>query len=141
MNGEYKMSKIKIIMAGAMLLAMYSVCHACHCDGRDSDSSPGDHKDGQVKKCEDKASADAGGPVDDILKNSQRFFYVLKLKDFPQDISADEDATLQKLEIDDVKEHPPVKHLTSSYSAQDHRIRDGARNAESDREVYFHLAL
>lgn len=68
--------------------------------------------------------------VDDILKNSQRFFYVLKLKDFPQDISADEDATLQKLEIDDVKEHPPVKHLTSSYSAQDHRIRDGARNAE-----------
>jgi hypothetical protein len=67
--------------------------------------------------------------VDDILKNSQRFFYALKLKDFSQDFIADEDATLEKLEIDDVKEHTPVKYLASSYSAQDHRIRDGARHA------------
>jgi hypothetical protein len=67
--------------------------------------------------------------VDDILKNAQRFFYALKLKDFPQAFRSDEEATLKKLEIDDVKEHPPVKHLTSSYSAQDHRIRDGAQNS------------
>jgi CheY-like chemotaxis protein len=67
--------------------------------------------------------------VDDILKNSQRFFFALKLKDFPQDFSADEDATLVKLEIDEARGQPPLTHLTSSYSPQDHRIRDGARNA------------
>ncbi len=63
--------------------------------------------------------------VDDILKNSQRFFYALKLKDFPRDFSADEGATLEKLQIGKVKNHPPVRHLASSYSAQEHRIRDG----------------
>ncbi len=63
--------------------------------------------------------------VDDILKNSQRFFYALKLKDFPPDFNADEEATLKRLEINDVKNHPPVRHLSSSYSAQDHQIRDG----------------
>jgi len=63
--------------------------------------------------------------VDDILKNSQRFFYALKLKDFPPDFSAGEDATLEKLNIDKVKNHPPVRHLASSYSAQEHQIRDG----------------
>jgi CheY-like chemotaxis protein len=63
--------------------------------------------------------------VDDILKNSQRFFYALKLKDFPPVFNADEEATLKRLEINDVKNHPPVRHLSSSYSAQDHQIRDG----------------
>ena len=67
--------------------------------------------------------------VDDILKNAQRFFYALNLKDFPQDLKSNEDATLEKLQIDDAKDHLPVKHLTSSYSPQDHRIRDGTSNA------------
>jgi CheY-like chemotaxis protein len=65
--------------------------------------------------------------VDDILKNSQRFFYVLKMKDFPQNLDIDENATLAKLAVDDAKDHPSVKHLTSSYSVQDHRIRDGVQ--------------
>ncbi|MBW2430140.1 MAG: phosphoenolpyruvate synthase PpsA [Deltaproteobacteria bacterium] len=65
--------------------------------------------------------------VDDILKNSQRFFYVLKMKDFPQNFGADENATLEKLEVGDAVSHPAVKHLASSYSDQDHRIRDGAQ--------------
>ena len=63
--------------------------------------------------------------VDDILKNSQRFFYALKMEDFPQNLDIDENATLAKLDIEDAKDHPSVKHLASSYSAQDHRIRDG----------------
>jgi hypothetical protein len=63
--------------------------------------------------------------VDDILKNSQRFFYALKLKDFSSNFSA----TLAKLEIDDALDQPPVKHLISTYSVQDHRIRDGAHAA------------
>jgi CheY-like chemotaxis protein len=64
--------------------------------------------------------------VDDILKNSQRFFYALKLKQFPATIDFNEETTLAKLEIDEAVDHPPVRQLASSYSAQDHRIRDGA---------------
>jgi hypothetical protein len=67
--------------------------------------------------------------VDDILKNSQRFFYALKLKDFPPDFNSDEEVTLKRLEIDKVKKHLPVMHLTSSYSTQENRIRDGGGQA------------
>jgi hypothetical protein len=66
--------------------------------------------------------------VDDILRNSQRFFYALNLKDFPDNFGwsrkALSDATLVRLEIDDALEHPPVRRLCSTYSPQDHRIRD-----------------
>ena len=65
--------------------------------------------------------------VDDILKTSQRFFYVLKMKDSPQNLDTDEIATLAKLDLEDAKDHPSVKHLASSYSVQDHRIRDGVQ--------------
>ena len=65
--------------------------------------------------------------VDDILKNAQRHFYALKLKDFPESFGANEDATLTKLEVDDTCHHEVLKHLASSYSTQDHRIRDGAQ--------------
>jgi len=65
--------------------------------------------------------------VDDILKNSQRFFYVLQMKGFPKNLDRDENATLAKLDIEDAKDHPAVKHLASVYSVQDHRIRDGVQ--------------
>jgi hypothetical protein len=65
--------------------------------------------------------------VDDILKNSQRFFYVLKMKGFPQNLDSDENGTLAKLDIEEAKDHPSVKRLASVYSVQDHRIRDGVR--------------
>jgi len=65
--------------------------------------------------------------VDDILKNSQRRFYVLKMKGFPDDFGVNEDATLAELDVDDVSDHPPVKHLASTYSPEEHRIRDGAQ--------------
>jgi hypothetical protein len=65
--------------------------------------------------------------VDDILKNSQRFFYVLQMKGFPKNLDRDENATLAKLDIEDAKDHPSVKHLASVYSVQDHRIRDGVQ--------------
>ena len=66
--------------------------------------------------------------VDDILKNSQRLFYALQMKDFPEDFGANEDATLAKLDIDEVSDHPTLKHLASTYSQQEHRIRDGAQD-------------
>jgi len=65
--------------------------------------------------------------VDDILKNAQRFFYALKMTGAPKKFTAGEDPCLVKLEIDDAGDHPAVKHLCSSYSPQDHRIREGAR--------------
>ncbi len=65
--------------------------------------------------------------VDDILKNSQRRFYALKMKDFPKDFATNEDATLAKLNVDDLSDHPAVRHLASTYSQQEHRIRDGAQ--------------
>ena len=65
--------------------------------------------------------------VDDMLSNAQRFFYVLKMDGFPQDLPANEDATLAELQIDDVSHHPAVRHLCSIYLPDDHRIRDGAQ--------------
>ena len=65
--------------------------------------------------------------VDDMLSNAQRFFYVLKMDGFPQDLPANEDATLAELQIDDVSHHPAVRHLCSTYLPDDHRIRDGAQ--------------
>jgi CheY-like chemotaxis protein len=66
--------------------------------------------------------------VEDILKNSQRFFYALNLADFPENFgfphNLRDDITLSRLEIDDVKTHPPVINLCSSYNPEENRIRD-----------------
>ncbi len=65
--------------------------------------------------------------VDDILENAQRFFYALNLNGFPEDFSIKEDATLVRLDIDAAMHDAPVRQLCSTYSAQDHRIRDGVQ--------------
>jgi hypothetical protein len=69
--------------------------------------------------------------VDDMLENSQRFFYALNLNKLPDDLPFNEDATLEKLEINDAVNDAPVRHLCSTYSAQDHRIRDGVQKSGS----------
>ena len=63
--------------------------------------------------------------VEDILENSQRYLFALRLNGFPDDLPFREDATLEKLEIDNAVNHAPVRYLCSTYSPQDHRIRDG----------------
>lgn len=64
--------------------------------------------------------------VEDILKNAQREFYALSMSDFPDSITGPTDAALTRLSIDDpaVSSHYPVKYLSSTYSPEDHRIRD-----------------
>ncbi|UCH19904.1 MAG: phosphoenolpyruvate synthase PpsA [Deltaproteobacteria bacterium] len=66
--------------------------------------------------------------VEDILKNTQRFFYALKMTDFPDNFgfpdNLRDDITLARLEIDDVQTHPPVINACSSYSPEENRIRD-----------------
>ena len=62
--------------------------------------------------------------VDDILRNAQRAFYALKMTDTPEVMKLTEMQTLIKLEINDAKNHFPVRYLAGTYDLQDHRIRD-----------------
>ena len=66
--------------------------------------------------------------VKDILENSQKFFYALKLDDFPDDKdfieSATDDPALARLDLCEAAGHPVVRFLSSTYHAEDNRIRD-----------------
>lgn len=66
--------------------------------------------------------------VDDILENSQKFFYALKLDEFPDDKKfipgSTDDPTIAKLDLSDATDHPVVRFLSSTFYAQDNRIRD-----------------
>ncbi|MFA5903748.1 MAG: PEP/pyruvate-binding domain-containing protein [Desulfobacula sp.] len=66
--------------------------------------------------------------VKDILENSQKFFYALKLDESPDDAafidSATDDPTLAKLDLSEAADHPMVKFMSSTYHAEDNRIRD-----------------
>jgi len=65
--------------------------------------------------------------VDDILKNSQKYFYALKTDEFPAHekfVGCSEDPTLARLDLMDAKDHPAVRALSSTFFAQDNRIRD-----------------
>jgi hypothetical protein len=62
--------------------------------------------------------------VDDILENSQRFFFSLKMGGPYPELGINEDANLAKREVDDVTEDPPMKLLASTYIPQEHRMRD-----------------
>ena len=66
--------------------------------------------------------------VKDVLENSQKFFYALKLDESPDDASfvdsATEDPTLAKLDLCEATDHPVVRFLSSTYHAEDNRIRD-----------------
>lgn len=66
--------------------------------------------------------------VDDILKNSQKYFYALKMDEFPVDeqfiSTTTPDPTLVKLDMGDAMDHPVIQSLSSTYYAEDNRIRD-----------------
>jgi hypothetical protein len=66
--------------------------------------------------------------VEDILRNAQRYFYALKLADFPEDLSIGEDPTLARLAVDDFHDAACVQAMASTYFPQEHRIRDGFQN-------------
>jgi hypothetical protein len=62
--------------------------------------------------------------VDDILDNSQRYFYSLKMDGSSAFLSTDEDAHLSKREVTDAETESAVKRLASTYLPDEHRIRD-----------------
>jgi len=62
--------------------------------------------------------------VDDILANAQRFFYALKVRDYPDELKFEKHSNLEKREVDDAEAEYPVKILASTYVPEEHRIRD-----------------
>ena len=62
--------------------------------------------------------------VEDTLSNAQRFFYALKIKDYPDELNFWSNANLEKRELDDADNELPVKMLASTYVPEEHRIRD-----------------
>jgi hypothetical protein len=62
--------------------------------------------------------------VDDILANAQRYFYALKIRNYPDDLEFQKHSNLEKREIDDAEAEYPVQLLASTYLPEEHRIRD-----------------
>jgi len=62
--------------------------------------------------------------VDDVLKNSQQYFYALKMEEMSADLEADENATLAKRLTTDAQDEHALKLLSSTYIHEEHRIRD-----------------
>ena len=62
--------------------------------------------------------------VEDILENSQRYFYALKLEKTCSMLSINDTFHLDKREISDAENEYPVSFLSSTYIPNEHRIRD-----------------
>jgi hypothetical protein len=62
--------------------------------------------------------------VDDILENAQRHFYALKLQRSCHYLEANDGAHLWHRELSDAEDELPVRLLSSTYIAEEHRIRD-----------------
>jgi hypothetical protein len=63
--------------------------------------------------------------VDDILDNSQREFYCLRIRGYQDDLHFSKFSNLEKRTLEDGEDDPPVKLMTSTYIPEEHRIRDG----------------
>jgi len=62
--------------------------------------------------------------VKDILENSQRYFYALKLEKTCSMLSINDTSHLDKREMSDAENEYPVSFLSSTYIPNEHRIRD-----------------
>jgi hypothetical protein len=76
----------------------------------------------------------------DILKNSQRHFYSVKMGVETCQLGADDSATLARREIYDALDELPVKLLSSTYFLEEDRIRDVFSGSGSP-VVTFHSVL
>jgi DNA-binding NarL/FixJ family response regulator len=70
--------------------------------------------------------------VNDILENSQKYFYALKLDDMHSDEPLikdySQDPALVRLDLSEATDHPVVRCLSSTFYVQDNRIRDSFSN-------------
>ena len=61
--------------------------------------------------------------VDDMLSSSQQTFYALRVKGYPGELDYRQ-SNLVKREISDAENEPPVQAMVSTYSPDEHAIRD-----------------
>jgi len=62
--------------------------------------------------------------VDDILTNAQRYFYALKIRNYPENLNFDKYSNLEKREVFDAETEFPLTTLAGTYIPEEHRIRD-----------------
>ena len=62
--------------------------------------------------------------VEDILENSQRYFYALKMEKTCSMLSINDTSHLDKREVSDAEAEYPISFLSSTYIPNEHRIRD-----------------
>ena len=62
--------------------------------------------------------------VEDMLANSQRYFYALRMKDPAPELRFSESANLERRLVSRAATEPPVAALTSAYLPDEQRIRD-----------------
>ncbi|MDZ7762290.1 MAG: PEP/pyruvate-binding domain-containing protein [Desulfovermiculus sp.] len=62
--------------------------------------------------------------VEDILNNAQQQFYCLSMDAACQALDINDASNLTRQDIMDAAQEPPMRLLTSTYSPQEHRIRD-----------------
>jgi len=67
--------------------------------------------------------------VDDILANSQRYFYALRIEDCSEPLDFGRHGNLEKREIDEAESEAPIQMLSSTYLPEEHRIRDSGYGA------------
>jgi CheY-like chemotaxis protein len=65
--------------------------------------------------------------VEEILTNAQRFFYALKIRGYPEKLDLTRESNLERRDIDDAENEPPVRALASTYLPDEERIRDSGR--------------
>jgi hypothetical protein len=62
--------------------------------------------------------------VDAVLRNAQRYFYALRIKNYPDNLNFETHSNLEKREVDEADGEYPVAALASTYIHDEHRIRD-----------------
>jgi len=62
--------------------------------------------------------------VEDIIENSQRHFYALKMEQTCHFLDTNDGANLWHREVAEAENEPPVQMLASTYVPEEHRIRD-----------------
>jgi len=62
--------------------------------------------------------------VEDMLANSQRSFYSLKIRDYPEKLNFQKYSNLEKLSVEEAETDFPVRTLASTYVPDEHRVRD-----------------
>lgn len=67
--------------------------------------------------------------VEDILENSQRFFYCLNMNSSEETLKPDETFNLSKMDLFDLKNKKPLQLLFSTYNPDEHRIRDSLQSS------------